>query len=114
MPRLATLLIGVALYGLAAAPPAAAQASGGTLCHDHGKLSQALLERYREQPVSIGLQTDGRLLQVYASSETGTWTILVTRPDGISCILAAGKHYEQRPLAPLPPTASFAAPDRDG
>ena len=35
------------------------------------------------------------MIEVYSSDETGTWTILVTRPDGTSCLLAAGQRWEQ-------------------
>jgi len=28
------------------------------------------------------------------SSEAGAWTILVTRPDGLSCVAAAGRAWE--------------------
>jgi hypothetical protein len=87
------------------ASPAMAQNAPALLCHDHGELTKALLDRYHEVPVSIGLQTDGQLLQVFASAETGTWTILMTRPDGVACILSAGKHFEQRPLTAPGPTA---------
>ena len=43
---------------------------------------------------------DDGLVEVYASEETGTWTILMTRPDGTTCLLAAGQRWEQdaRPL----------------
>ncbi|TVQ34274.1 MAG: hypothetical protein EA356_10820 [Geminicoccaceae bacterium] len=101
MPANALRLTATA-FGLLAlmAPGAAAQMVTTTLCHDHQALVQALADRYREVPVSIGLQNDGQLIEVFASGDTGTWTILLTRPDGVSCILAAGKHFEQQTLHP--------------
>lgn len=101
--------IGIGLaFPLAA--PTQAQGTQPLLCHDHVELREALLDRYHEVPVSIGLQTDGQLVQVFASAETGTWTILMTRPDGVACILSAGKHYEQRALqAPGAEAADGAA-----
>ena len=41
----------------------------------------------------MGLSTDGGLIEIY-SSEKGTWTILVTRPSGITCLVAAGDNWE--------------------
>ncbi|MEO1092891.1 MAG: hypothetical protein AAFX81_19905 [Pseudomonadota bacterium] len=76
-----------------------------TACHDHAILSRALKERYSEEPVSIGLQSNGALMQVYASPQTGTWTITATRPDGMSCILAVGNNYEHHELGLGGPTA---------
>ena len=35
------------------------------------------------------------VVEIYSSEETGTWTILMTRPDGMSCLLAAGQRWEQ-------------------
>ena len=49
-----------------------------------------LEEKFGETLRSIGLhQTDG-VVEVYCSEETGTWTILMTRPDGMSCLIAVG------------------------
>ena len=42
----------------------------------------------------MGLNQSNGVLEVYASDETGTWTILVTSPDGKACLLAAGKMWE--------------------
>jgi hypothetical protein len=41
------------------------------------------------------MHEDQAVIEVYSSEETGTWTILVTRPDGTSCLLAAGQRWEQ-------------------
>lgn len=50
----------------------------------------ALLDKYRESPIASGVDAKGRLLQVFATLDGSTWTILVTTPKGVSCILAAG------------------------
>jgi hypothetical protein len=33
-------------------------------------------------------------MEIYASDETGTWTILVTLPSGQACLIAAGESFE--------------------
>jgi hypothetical protein len=115
MFRSTVLLLALAPVALAgAAPPAAAQTAGPALCHDHQELVQALAERYREVPVSIGLQTDGHLIEVFASGETGTWTILATNPNGRACILSAGKHFEQIPLRRPGADANWVVPAPHG
>lgn len=63
-------------------------------CHDYGEIARQLAERYKEAPVSAGLQANGHLLQVFHSAETGTWTILSTAPGGPTCIVAAGKSWQ--------------------
>jgi hypothetical protein len=45
----------------------------------------------------MGLHQNNTLLEVYASEETGTWTILVTRPDGVACLIAAGQMWDGTP-----------------
>ncbi len=41
-------------------------------------------------------------MEIYASDETGSWTIIVTLPDGMACLVAAGQSYEALADA-LPP-----------
>ena len=35
------------------------------------------------------------MLELYASPETGTWTILVPLPNGLSCLVASGEAWER-------------------
>lgn len=35
------------------------------------------------------------VVEIYASDETGSWTILVTDSRGVSCLLAAGESFEE-------------------
>lgn len=60
----------------------------------------ALVERYGERLQSAGVTGGGNLAEVYANPETGTWTWLATRPDGLTCILGAGEGW--RPVERLP------------
>jgi hypothetical protein len=64
-------------------------------CGPLTNLRAALAERFKEQPVSAGLQSDGRLFEVFASPDTGTWTAVTTSPAGIACIVATGKSWQQ-------------------
>lgn len=97
------LLLGSALAGSAqAAAPAAAQRLP---CHDYAQIADTLGERYGEAPVSLGLQSNGHVLQVFASAESGSWTILSVAPSGIGCIVAAGKSWMSRPETGTDPSA---------
>ena len=40
-----------------------------------------------------GLGGDGRIMEIWANSETGTWTATMTRSDGVTCLAAAGDHF---------------------
>ena len=66
-----------------------------------------LAEKWGETRRSVMLARD-RVFEVYVSSDTRTWTILRTTPDGISCVMAAGVAYEKTavPAAPAQVRAS--------
>ena len=100
MRRLAlfTTALVIACGGFASAT-AAQQAPVGMRmpCHDSGEIAKQLDSKYDEAPVAFGLQSNGNLLQVYASNEKGTWTVVSTTPGGLSCIVAAGKRWEALP-----------------
>lgn len=48
---------------------------------------------YGEEPVSIGLASNGSVIQVLRSEE-GTWTIVMVQPNGIACLMAAGEGWQ--------------------
>ena len=87
-----------------AAAPAAAQMSRN--CADRERVVTRLAETFGETRQSIGLGANNQVMEVYASLETGTWTITVTMPNGMTCLIAAGQSYE--PLA-----EEKAIPDED-
>ena len=70
-------------------------------CADHAQVVERLAERYGESRQSIGLGSDNSMVEVFASSETGSWTITVTMPGGQTCLVAAGQAY-QHVDEPLP------------
>ncbi len=72
-----------------------AQAEDRQACANRTQVVQRLEQRFGETLKSIGLHRDDAVVEVYSSEATGTWTILLTRTDGISCLLAAGQRWEQ-------------------
>lgn len=75
------------------AGPAGAQ----TVCGGHAKFTETLAQKYEEMPSAYGIVGQRNLVELFVS-KTGTWTMLVTRPDGTSCVLATGQSWEQVPL----------------
>ena len=78
-------------------------------CSGYQRIRAELSERYAEEPVSLGLQSNGHLLQVFASAEGNTWTIVSLAPDGMACVVAAGASWEE-----LMPAAGGTASSGDG
>ncbi len=76
-------------------------------CGPRDRVLVALAERYGESRQSIGLGANNQVVEVFASLETGTWTITVTLPNGTTCLVASGQAYESL-AEPLPVPGSDA------
>ena len=63
-------------------------------CLPHGKMVDLLDGQYSEQRVSAGLETGGRLIEVFATADGGTWTMVMTTPNGVTCVIAAGLEWQ--------------------
>ncbi|SLN61161.1 hypothetical protein AQS8620_02787 [Aquimixticola soesokkakensis] len=48
---------------------------------------------YGETRQSIGLGSNNGVIETFAST-TGSWTIIVTTPAGMSCVVASGRAFE--------------------
>jgi hypothetical protein len=81
-------------FGFAALIAATNIANAQAPCADHATVVARLAERYGETRQSIGLAADSTVLEVFASRETGTWTITVTQPGGPTCLVASGHAFE--------------------
>jgi hypothetical protein len=80
------------LLGLAAAAPAAADPGPAVCLADLQHLAARLAAAWAERPVAAGLDQEGRLVSTFASA-AGTWTLVLTRPGGPSCVVAAGSGF---------------------
>ena len=81
---------------IATTPPVAAQ----SMCLPTRDVADRLKQSFGEVPSAAGLTEDGNLLQVYASAEGQSWTLVLTTPSGVSCVLAAGEFWNPA-LKPL-------------
>lgn len=87
---------------IASAGASAAQQSRN--CSERERIVLRLAEGYGESRQSIGLGANNSVIEVFASDDTGTWTILMTFPSGVSCLMATGNAFEAtvgEPLAAL-------------
>lgn len=62
-------------------------------CQPHDNLLPQLERKYKEAVVSRGLNGMGSMVEVLASAK-GTFTIILTSPKGLSCIIAEGVGWE--------------------
>jgi hypothetical protein len=62
-------------------------------CAPRADLLKQLSSLYREAPVAVGVADDGNLLEVLAANKGETWTVLVTRANGVSCVMITGQDW---------------------
>ena len=68
-------------------------ASAQSACGPREQLVKLLSDQYKEESVGMGLSQPGQVLEVFASSN-GSWTMVMTMPDGKACMIAAGDNWE--------------------
>lgn len=65
-------------------------------CGARSAVVDRLSSHFGETRRGLGLGSGNRVVEVFASDETGTWTITVTLPDGRMCLVASGQAWEDR------------------
>ena len=76
-------------------------------CAPRPVVLERLTERFGETRQSIGLGAQGAVVEVFASTGSGTWTITVTMPTGVTCLIASGQAFERLTGDPPPPGNSL-------
>ncbi len=77
------------LAAFLAATPVQAQLK----CGDRTEALEHLATKYNEAPIAFGLTTTGSLLEVVTTPDGSTWTIIITLPNGATCLIAAGQDW---------------------
>lgn len=72
-------------------------------CGKRAKIVERLEAKYGETRQSMGLAQNNGVVEVFASDESGTWTIVITLPNGMTCLVAAGNAFQEVDSAPLTP-----------
>ncbi len=88
------LAISMVLVIWATFNPAAAQIA----CTTRSEVAERLAGDYAETPVAAGLASSGAVFEVFTSDDGSTWTIVLTRPEGTSCLIAAGEAWTTLPV----------------
>ena len=73
--------------------PSATQANAQILCGPHDQVAESLNGKFKESRAGLGLAGDGNVVELFVSQK-GSWTMVVTRPNGTSCLVAAGDNWE--------------------
>ena len=71
-----------------------ATAQARSTCAERGVVLKKLTGLYGESRRSMGLAANNGIVELHASNDTGSWTITVTHPNGMTCLVAAGCSFE--------------------
>jgi hypothetical protein len=71
-------------------------------CAKREDVVQRLDAVFGEDLRSLGLQPNGSVIELYSTADGATWTLLLSKPDGTTCLLGTGTMWEHnvKPLHP--------------
>ncbi len=96
-----TMTLGVGFALIATTAMAQAQPQ----CNERDNVLELLAKKYQETPIAAGVTNTGGLVEVLTDIKSGTWTIIVTTPQGMSCLVAAGEGWRNMEQIALDPEA---------
>ena len=62
-------------------------------CNSRAEIVKDLNGGYSETPVALGVTSAGTVMELWQAPGGVTWTIVVTLPDGSSCVIGAGNDW---------------------
>jgi hypothetical protein len=68
-------------------------------CAPRDEIVTQITQRFKERPEANGITPQGLLLEVFVS-ETRSFTVLLTTPQGLSCVAAVGENWEREVRKP--------------
>ena len=84
------------------ATPAAA--GSPRVCGPTGQIVERLDKTFGEHLTGAGLDASGNMVSVYSNPEKLTWTMTVTTPERVTCIVSSGDGWAyERPATPADP-----------
>ncbi len=74
-------------------------------CNTRDYVLGLLSDKYSEAPIAIGVANNGGLVEVLATGDGDTWSIIITTPQGIICLVAAGEVWHALQQSAMVPEA---------
>ena len=91
IPKLSLALTMIAV-GMASTYTAEA---AGRVCGERAKMTKFLMKRYKETPRAMGVASSGKSVMEIYTSDKGSWTVLMTTAKGVTCIMGAGRDWQE-------------------
>ncbi len=86
--------VGAAALSLSLQLGAGTTATAQSVCMTHAEVEKQLGTNYAETAVALGLASNGSVFEVFSTVDGTSWTMVVTLPNGKSCLLATGEAWE--------------------
>jgi len=64
-------------------------------CAARGEVVKMLRDHFGETPIAHGLAHTGAVAEVFLGPK-GTWTIVATSPNGLSCMVGSGESWQSQ------------------
>lgn len=81
-------------FGFAALILVSQAARAAPQCGPRAAVPGHLGQTHGESRRAVGLAANNLVMEVFASSDSQSWTITVTTPQGQTCLIASGQGYE--------------------
>lgn len=98
-----TRMVPIAIAILATVLVAAAAVASQSGCAPRADILERFAAQYDEVPVAAGITAAALLVEVLASADGASWTIIATSSDGVSCLIAAGEGWRNVVAEPRGP-----------
>lgn len=79
------------VFGMAALAPPFAEAQ--SKCGPREVFVAKLTDQYKETSKGVGLASPTQVVEFWVSEETGTFSVLLTYPNGMTCLIATGRNW---------------------
>ncbi len=93
----ATRMFAMAALALGLLVHTAAAVRAQPVCMPHDELTERLYATFAEAPAANAIANNGALVELFATRDRSSWTLAMTRPGGISCVLVAGQEWNHFP-----------------
>ena len=105
--NIAAVAVVAAATASAQAPPAEAQTM---FCAQRDNLVELLKAQYEEKQRGFGLADQRTVVELYVGPN-GSWTLMLTKSTGVSCVLGSGDDWQDT-NPPVPEIGAEANPAR--
>lgn len=97
MTKLSMILALLTLTAAASLGPTGPAMAQQMACAERNALVGELKEKYKESAQGLGMTGNGAVMELMTSDQ-GSWSLVVTMPNGKSCLIATGNGWEQVPV----------------